>query len=58
MVSACGSTISQNCSYIKNPGFPAALSDLSQCKYTIAKCDSCKYDSMKLTNLSTNILMK
>ena len=49
MVSTCGSTISQNCSYIKNPGFPSALSDLSQCKYTIAKCDSCKLTTLSLS---------
>ena len=43
MVSTCGSTISQNCSYIKNPGFPTAYTSTTQCSYTIQKCDSCKY---------------
>ena len=42
MVSTCGSTIAQNCSYIKNPGFPAAHTSTALCKYTIAKCDNCK----------------
>merc|ERR1712110_1089520 len=39
MVTACGSTISQNCSYIKNPGFPNAYTATTACVYTIKKCD-------------------
>ena len=42
MVTACGSTISQNCTYIKNPNFPNAYTDLTACVYTIKKCDCCK----------------
>ena len=44
MVTACGSTISQNCSYIKNPGYPNAYTDTTACSYTISKCDCCKND--------------
>lgn len=40
MKSACGSTINQNCSYIKNPGFSAAYTSTSNCQFTINKCDN------------------
>ena len=43
MKSACGSTINQNCSYIKNPGFSAAYTSTSNCQFTINKCDNCKF---------------
>jgi hypothetical protein len=36
-------SISQNCSYIQNPGFPAAYTGQSSVTYTINKCDSCKW---------------
>ena len=42
MTSTCGATVSQNCSYIKNPNFPAAYTATAACSYTIQKCDSCK----------------
>ena len=42
MTSTCGASISVNCSYIKNPGFPSAFTSTSGCSYTINKCDSCK----------------
>ena len=41
--STCGSTVSQNCSYICNPGFSSAYTSTSNCQYTIHKCDSCKF---------------
>ena len=40
LVSASGSTISQNCTYIRNPGFPTAYSSTSSVTYTISKCIS------------------
>jgi len=40
MTSTCGASISVNCSYIKNPGFPSAFTSTSGCSYTINKCDS------------------
>ena len=43
MKSACGSTINQNCSYIKNPGFSAAYTSTSNCQFTINKCDNCEF---------------
>ena len=42
MTSTCSSTVSQNCSYIKNPGYPSAYTSTSSCQFTIQKCDSCK----------------
>ena len=34
------STISQNCTYIQNPGFPSVYSSTSGLTYTVAKCSS------------------
>ena len=38
-LSTSGSTISQNCSYIQNPGFPTALAGGSAVSYTVNKCN-------------------
>ena len=38
--STCGSSVSQNCSYIKNPNHPSAYTSTSNCQFTIYKCDS------------------
>ena len=40
--SASGSTITQNCSYIRNPNYPNPLTDTSALSYTIQKCDPSK----------------
>lgn len=40
MTTTCGAAVSQNCSYIKNPGFPSAFTSTSGCSFTIQKCDS------------------
>lgn len=40
MINTCGATVSRNCSYIKNPGFPAAYTSATSCSFTIAKCDT------------------
>merc|ERR1711971_1377370 len=40
MTSTCGAAVNQNCSYIKNPGFPSPYTATSGCSYTINKCDS------------------
>ena len=37
-----GATISQNCSYIRNPNYPNALTDTSSISYTVQKCDPSK----------------
>lgn len=37
-VSTCGGTISNNVTYITNPGFPAAYTTTGDCKYTVSKC--------------------
>ena len=39
ILSSTSSTISQNCSYIQNPGFPTALAGGSAVSYTINKCN-------------------
>ena len=40
LVTASGSVITQNCTYIRNPGFPSAYSATSAVTYTINKCIS------------------
>jgi len=35
--STCGSTMSQNCSYITNPGYPNTYSTTGSCDFTISK---------------------
>ncbi|XP_059098986.1 uncharacterized protein LOC131893072 isoform X2 [Tigriopus californicus] len=40
LISSSGATVSQNCSYLRNPGFPNAYAETSQVSYTIQKCDS------------------
>jgi len=34
-----GSTITQNCSYIRNPNYPSSYGDTNSLQYTITKCD-------------------
>ena len=43
LYSASGSTIMQNCSYIRNPSFPSSYTGTSSVTYTIQKCSSGKY---------------
>ena len=38
-----GQPITQNCTYIRNPGFPSAYSGTSPVSYTINKCSSGMY---------------
>ena len=40
LVTESGQTINQNCTYIRNPGFPSAYGDTSGVSYTINKCSS------------------
>jgi len=37
--SVCGESVQENCTYIRNPGFPEAAEDISTCKFTVQKCD-------------------
>jgi len=37
LVSSSGSTINQNCTYLRNPGFPAAYSTTGSLTYTVTK---------------------
>jgi len=38
--STCGSTVSQNCSYITNPGYPSTYSTTGACEWTVSKSSS------------------
>jgi len=37
---SCGGTISQNRTYIRNPGFPSSYSTAGTCTWTLSKCSS------------------
>jgi len=37
-VSTCGSSITQNCSYIENPSYPGTWSTTGDCAYTVTRC--------------------
>jgi hypothetical protein len=37
LISTSGSKIDQNCTYIRNPGFPAALTTTTAISYTVSK---------------------
>jgi len=39
MLSTCGGSVDQNCSYIKNPNYPSQYGSTTACSYTIKKCD-------------------
>ena len=38
----CGTTVSQNNTYVRNPGFPDDYEDLGDCSYTVQKVSSGK----------------
>ncbi len=42
MVSETGSTINQNCTYVRNPGYPSLYTSTNAISYTIDKCSSGK----------------
>ena len=46
-----GSTITQNCSYIRNLNYPNAATDTSALAFTIQKCDSSKNYKKNVTLL-------
>ncbi|TRY81036.1 hypothetical protein TCAL_13448 [Tigriopus californicus] len=39
LVSTSGATVTQNCTYVRNPNFPNSLDTTSQISYNIQKCD-------------------
>jgi len=39
-VSTCGSSVTQNCSYIENVGYPTAITTAGTCAYTVKRCSS------------------
>ena len=51
MLSECGVQVTENCTYIRNPGFPEASTDITTCKFTVQKCDSGLYfNIIKISN--------
>ena len=46
-----GSTITQNCSYIRNLNYPNSATDTSALAFTIQKCDSSKIYKKNITLL-------
>ncbi len=42
LVSESGSTINQNCTYIRNPGFPGSYAETNEVQYTLNKCAKSK----------------
>lgn len=50
-----GSTISQNCSYIRNPNYPNAYTDTNSLQFTVVKCDpSVCYLRLDFENFDVN----
>lgn len=39
-ISTCGSSVTQNCSYIENVGYPTAVTTTGDCAYTVKRCSS------------------
>lgn len=37
-LSACGGSVTQNCTYIDNPGYPSSYSTTGDCSYTVTRC--------------------
>merc|ERR1719323_984731 len=40
LLSTCGSTVTQNCSYIQNPGYSSAYTTTGSCSYTVTPINS------------------
>jgi len=40
ILSNCASIVTQNCTYVRNPGFPSAIDNIETCKFTIHKSHS------------------
>eukprot|EP00094_Tigriopus_californicus_P013894 TCALIF_13448-PB protein Name:"Protein of unknown function" AED:0.34 eAED:0.34 QI:0/0.4/0.16/0.5/0.6/0.83/6/0/273 len=43
LVSTSGATVTQNCTYVRNPNFPNSLDTTSQISYNIQKCDRSRF---------------
>jgi len=39
MKSECGAAVTENATYVRNPGFPEASTDITSCKFSVQKCD-------------------
>jgi len=55
-----GSSVNQNCTYIRNPSFPMPYADTTQITYTIKKCTTGLYwfCSLKGANINKKKLRK
>lgn len=55
-VSTCGSTVTQNCTYIENTNFPQAVTGVTACMYSMTRCSSdicqVRLDFQNPTNLA------
>ncbi len=44
--SNCGDSVDQNCTYVRNDGFPSSITGQSTCSYTIKKCDPRMFNAL------------
>ena len=51
--STCGTTFSTNCTYVTNPGFPAAYTTTLSCVYTVSKLSSGTIPTNQFNNIQT-----
>jgi len=60
-LSTCGSTVSQNCTYIQNPSYPTTFSTTGSCAYSVTplSSDICQlrldFDNFDITEASTGV---
>jgi len=60
-LSTCGSTVSQNCTYIQNPSYPTTFSTTGSCAYSVTplSSDICQlrldFDNFDITDASTGV---
>ena len=54
-VSTCGSTVSENCTYVQNPSYPSSYTTAGSCEYTVTplSADICQlrldFDNLDIT---------
>jgi len=55
LVSTCGSTVSENCTYVQNPSYPSSYTTAGSCEYTVTplSADICQlrldFDNLDIT---------
>ena len=57
IVTATGTTISQNCTYIRNPSFPSVYSASSALSYTVSKCTTGESSRDGKSEIQTNLIL-